>query len=70
MLHAALPILKKGAEDPESFAKVEFTKIAYTIVAIGEQVAAGQINEQEAKRERSRISRVYGRVNSSSPLIC
>jgi len=48
MLGAALPILKKGADDAEAFAKTEFTKIAQTIVAIGEQVAAGQINEKQA----------------------
>jgi hypothetical protein len=48
MLGAALPILKKGAQDAESFAKTEFTKIAQTIVSIGEQVAAGQINQQQA----------------------
>lgn len=48
MLGAALPILKKSAQDAESFAKTEFTKIAQTIVAIGEQVAAGQINQQQA----------------------
>ena len=48
MLGAALPILKKDAADAESFAKVEFTKIAQTIVSIGEQLAAGQINSQQA----------------------
>jgi hypothetical protein len=48
MLGAALPILKKDAQDAESFAKTEFTKIAQTIVSIGEQVATGQINEQQA----------------------
>jgi len=48
MLGAALPILKKHAQDAESFAKAEFTKIAQTIVSIGEQVAGGQINQQQA----------------------
>jgi len=48
MLGAALPVLKKGAEDAESFAKTEFTKVAQTIVSIGEQLAAGQINEEQA----------------------
>ncbi|SRR5579871_226587 len=48
MLGAALPILKKNAQDAESFAKTEFTKIAQTIVSIGEQVASGQINQQQA----------------------
>src|SRR5579864_6283360 len=48
MLGAALPILKKDAQDAESFAKMEFTKIAQTIVSIGEQVALGQINPQQA----------------------
>ena len=38
MLAAALPVLKKGAQDAESFAKTEFTKIAQTIVGIGEQL--------------------------------
>ena len=48
MLGAALPILKKDAQDAESFAKTEFTKIAQTIVSIGEQLTAGQINQQQA----------------------
>lgn len=48
MLSAALPILKKNAQDAESFAKTEFTKIAQTIVSLGEQVASGQINQQQA----------------------
>jgi hypothetical protein len=45
MLGAALPILEKDAEDAESFAKTEFTKIAQTIVSIGEQLAAGEIDQ-------------------------
>lgn len=49
MLAAALPILKKGATDAESFAKTEFTKIAQTIVSITEQLATGQINADQAK---------------------
>ena len=48
MLAAALPVLKKGAQDAESFAKTEFAKVAKTIVSIGEQVVAGQINQQQA----------------------
>ena len=48
MLGAALPILKKDAQDAGWFAQLEFTKIAQTIAAIGEQVAARQINEQQA----------------------
>ncbi len=48
MLAAALPILKKDASDAEAFAKMEFTKIAHTIVSVGEALAAGQINEQQA----------------------
>jgi hypothetical protein len=48
MLGAALPILKQGAQDAESFAKTEFTKIAQTIVSIGQQVTSGQINQQQA----------------------
>jgi subtilase family serine protease len=48
MLGAALPILEKDAEDAKSFAQTEFTKIAQTIVSIGEQLAAGQINQAQA----------------------
>jgi hypothetical protein len=48
MLSVALPLLKKDAQDAESFAKVEFTKIAQTIAAIGEQLLANQINQQQA----------------------
>lgn len=49
MLGAALPFLKKGAADAEAFARDEFTKIAQQIVAIGESVAAGQLDEPRAK---------------------
>ncbi|SRR6266568_457512 len=49
MLGAALPILKKDAADAESFAQTEFTKIAQTVVAIGQQLAAGQINQKQAE---------------------
>jgi hypothetical protein len=48
MLSAALPILKRGDQDAESFARTEFSKIAQTIVSLAEGVEAGQINEQEA----------------------
>lgn len=48
MLGAALPILKQGAQDIEAFAKTEFTKIAQTIVSVGEQLASGQINQDQA----------------------
>ncbi|HKB62806.1 MAG TPA: hypothetical protein VKD03_08045 [Burkholderiales bacterium] len=48
MLGAALPILEQHAQDAESFAETEFTKIAQTIVSIGEQLAAGQIDQQQA----------------------
>jgi hypothetical protein len=48
MLAAALPILQKDAQDAAEFAKTEFTKIAQTIVSIGEQLVAGQINQQQA----------------------
>jgi hypothetical protein len=48
MLGVAVPLLKKDAQDAESFAKVEFTKIAQTIASIGEQLAAAQINQQQA----------------------
>lgn len=49
MLGAALPILTKDAKDAQSFAEVEFTKIAQTIVSIQAMLAVGQINEQQAK---------------------
>jgi hypothetical protein len=48
MLAVAVPLLKKDAVDAESFAKIEFTKIAQTIVAIGELVATKQINQQQS----------------------
>jgi hypothetical protein len=48
MLAVAVPMLKKDAQDAESFAKAEFTKIAQTIASIGEQLAANQINQQQA----------------------
>jgi hypothetical protein len=48
MLGAALPILKKDAQDAQSFAEVEFNKIAQTIVSIQAMLAAGQINQQQA----------------------
>ena len=40
--------LKKNAEDAQSFAQIEFTKIAQTIVSIQEMLVAGQINQQQA----------------------
>ena len=49
MVQAAVPILKQGAQDAESFAQTEFTKIAQTIASVGEQVAMGQINQDQAK---------------------
>jgi hypothetical protein len=55
MLGAALPILKQGAADIETFAKNEFAMIAQRIVSIGEQLAEGKaglpggINEQQAQ---------------------
>jgi hypothetical protein len=48
MLAVALPILKHGAQDVDSFANVEFTKIAQTVASIGDQLAAGLINQQQA----------------------
>jgi hypothetical protein len=48
MLGAALPILKKDAQDADSFAKMEFTKIAQTIASIEEQLAAGHIDAEQA----------------------
>lgn len=48
MLNAALPILEKDASDAASFGKTEFTKIAQTIVSIGQQLASGEINQQQA----------------------
>jgi hypothetical protein len=49
MLGAALPILTQDAQDAESFARTEFTKIAQAIVSIGEQLADGVINQDQAK---------------------
>jgi hypothetical protein len=49
MLGAALPFLKQGGSDIKDFAKQEFTKIAQQIVRIGENVAAGQLDEPRAK---------------------
>jgi hypothetical protein len=49
MLVAALPLLKKDAQNAESFASMEFTKIAQTIVAIEGQLAAGEVDQQEAE---------------------
>lgn len=48
MLGAALPILKQSAGNVESFAKVEFGKIAQTIESIGDQLASGEINQDQA----------------------
>jgi len=48
MLAVAVPLLKKDAEDAESFAKIEFTKIAQTIVSIGDLFATKQINQQQS----------------------
>jgi hypothetical protein len=48
MTAVALPLLKKDAQDAEAFAKLEFTKIAQTIASIGEQLAAGAINQPQA----------------------
>ena len=49
MLAAALPLLGKAGQDADAFAKVEFTKIAHTIVAIGEDLAARRIDQQQAE---------------------
>lgn len=48
MLAAALPILKTHAIDAESFASVEFKKIAQTITSIEEMLLVGQINQKQA----------------------
>jgi hypothetical protein len=48
MLEVALPLLQKDAKDAAALAKTEFTKIAQTIVGIEEQLATGQINQQQA----------------------
>jgi len=68
MLGAALPILRKEAVDSQSFAEVEFTKIAQTIVSIQKMLAEGQINQQQAtllldmqKSARGAFSSSYGR---------
>lgn len=49
MLDAALPILKKHAEEAESFASVEFKKISQTMASIQEMLEAEQINQQQAQ---------------------
>jgi hypothetical protein len=49
MLAAALPLLGKAGKDAASFAKIEFTKIAHTIVAIGDDLAAKRIDGQQAE---------------------
>jgi hypothetical protein len=48
MLSVAVPILKQGAQNVQSFAKVEFAKIAQTIASIGEQFASEEINQAQA----------------------
>ncbi len=48
MLNAALPGLKKHAADAQSFAKMEFTKLAQTLVSIEAQLAAGEITQDQA----------------------
>jgi hypothetical protein len=48
MLAAALPSLGRAGEGAGAFAKVEFTKIAQTIAAIGEDLEAHRINAQQA----------------------
>ncbi|HVP50018.1 MAG TPA: hypothetical protein VMT56_02225 [Candidatus Bathyarchaeia archaeon] len=49
MLAAALPVLKTHAIDAESFASVEFKKIADTVASIEVMLHAGQINDQQAQ---------------------
>lgn len=49
MLEAALPILKKDAPNIAGFAEGEFKKIAQQLVTIESELAAGHINEQQAK---------------------
>jgi hypothetical protein len=49
MLAAALPVLKTHATDAESFASVEFKKLADTAVSIEEMLAVGQINDAQAQ---------------------
>ncbi len=48
MLGAATPILKAAAPEAESFAKTEFTKVAITMASVAEQLAAGQMDKQQA----------------------
>ena len=50
MLAAALPLLGKAGQDAAAFVKVEFTKIAHTIVAIGEDLAAKRIDQPAPPR--------------------
>lgn len=49
MLSAALPILRGGASDIETYAKSEFTKIAQAMVMIGSQFATKEINDEQAR---------------------
>lgn len=49
MASAASGVLKNKWPDAKSFAETEFQKIAQTIVSIGEQRAAGTINNQQAE---------------------
>lgn len=48
MFKAAAGTLKDSLPDIESFAKTEFQKLAHTLVSIGEQLAGGEINPEQA----------------------
>ena len=49
MFQAAAGMLKDSVPDIESFAKTEFQKLAHTLVSIGEQLAGGVINQEQAE---------------------
>ena len=49
MTGAAGDVLKEKWPDARAFAKIEFQKIAHTIVGIGEMLAAKQINTDQAE---------------------
>lgn len=49
MLSAALPVLRSGLSDAETYAKSEFATIAQTVVSIGSQYATKSIDQDQAR---------------------
>jgi hypothetical protein len=47
MLSAAIPVLKVSAPTAEPLARLEFTKLAHTIVYTHGQLTAGQLSREE-----------------------